>query len=78
MLEIVLTMFISSFISALVSLTIAREASRYYANKVDRFAKSTMKELKEAKDDLFAVQESVLEQFDAIKKLNSVTYQKDK
>ena len=37
-----------------------------------------MKELKEAKDDLFAVQESVLEQFDAIKKLNSVTYQKDK
>lgn len=67
MLQIILILLISSLTSALVSLAVAREAAKHYVDDVDKFAKSTMDGLKEAKDVLFATQDKVLDQFNDIR-----------
>lgn len=67
MLQIILILLISSLTSALVSLAVAREAAKHYIDEIDKYEKSTMDGLKEAKDVLFAAQEKVLDQFNDIR-----------
>ena len=78
MLQIILILLISSLTSALVSLAVAREAAKHYVDAVDKFAKSTMDGLKEAADVLFAAQKRVLDQFDDIRRSNTIIYRKSK